>query len=439
MNKKKDRKPRIGSGLLSLGLIALIFFAAQGCGTNKITLAANPAGSANLSGSGRYEDGQEVTISALPADGWEFAYWSQDGEIISETSQYTFTVQGGINMIAHLKPVQYAITALAQGNGSVVYPDGALHGHEIAVKAVPESGYRFVYWTEEGEVVSTEAEYSFAANANRQLTAVFLPEQFVAGIEVEGEGVVEESWTTEPVITVALKAIPRAGYEFFGWVDLETDQEVETNTVFSFAWSGPRKLLARFRKELVSVDGGSLTAVVGKQTTIGRYEPEDLVVLPTEYSRENKRVRREVAEALALMYHAAQADGVKILVHSAYRSYDTQYGLFYRYAETTGVLAAERYSARPGQSEHQLGTAVDFGGTSKDYSSAFFNTAQGTWLFNNAHKFGFALSYPKDSEAITGYIYEPWHYRYVGVDLAVEWKDSGQTLIEFLSNLNQAN
>jgi len=213
-------------------------------------------------------------------------------------------------------------------------------------------------------------------------------------------------------------------------------QEIGTNTVLSVALKGPRELMARFRKELVLVDGNSLTAVVGKQTTLGKFAPDDLVLVPSSYSRNEKWVRKDVAVALELMYQAAKFDGVAIYVDSAYRAYDAQHRIFYNYVTTHGLSEAERFSARRGQSEHQLGTAVDFGGTSVNYKAAFFDTAPGTWLHNNAHEFGFALSYPKDSEDITGYIYEPWHYRYIGVELALEWKDSGLPLIEFLKTKN---
>ncbi|NLA46732.1 MAG: M15 family metallopeptidase, partial [Firmicutes bacterium] len=99
--------------------------------------------------------------------------------------------------------------------------------------------------------------------------------------------------------------------------------------------------------------------------------------------------------------------------------------------------AANRFSARPGQSEHQLGTTVDFGGTSADWTTGFANTKQGKWLLNNAHLYGFALSYPEGKESVTGYIYEPWHFRYIGVAVAKEWKESGLVLCEFLKTKPQ--
>ena len=142
-----------------------------------------------------------------------------------------------------------------------------------------------------------------------------------------GDGEVVETWSLEPA-RVTLKAVPREGYEFFGWVDMDTEQEIETEAVLSFAWKGGRRLMARFRPQLVHVDGDSLMAVVSKQTTIGQYAPDDLVYLPADYSSGKARLRREAAEALDKMYRAALADGVKLYVVSAYRDYQKQTNLF---------------------------------------------------------------------------------------------------------------
>ena len=425
---------------LLLGIICMTALLVTGCDAVHVILSSEPGQAAELVGAGAYTAGQEVTVSAMPEPGWEFVGWTQGGQVVAETTEYTFIVQRKTKLTANLRPLEYAVSAFAQGQGNFLYSqEPARHGREYTITAVPERGYRFVCWTEKGEVVSTEAEYTFTAAGDRDLTAMFLPEDYKVDLEIDEGGQVVETWSLQPAAQVTLEAIPREGYEFFGWVDQQTQQEVAAQEVFSFICEGRRSLLARFRKELVSADGGSLTAVVGKQTTIGEYAPADLVELPSHLSVKKRRVRSQVADALEIMAQAAQADGVQLNVDSGYRSYSTQHDLFYRYAKRDGVLAAERYSARPGQSEHQLGTVVDFGGTNRDYSDAFADTSQGKWLLANAYKFGFALSYPKGCEGITGYKYEPWHYRFIGVDLALAWKESGLTLIEFLQMKNQAD
>ena len=423
--------------LIAIGMTSLLL---AGCNSVQVVLTLEPSQAGQLTGAGAYSAGQEVTVIAEQESGWEFVSWTQGGQVVSETNEYTFVIKKNTELKANFRPVEYSVSALAQGGGNCLFSEQpAIHGKEYTITAVPKKGYRFVCWTEKGQVVSTELEYTFTAAGNRDLMALFLPADYRVDLQVDDGGHVVETWSLTPAAQVTLEAVPQAGYEFFGWVDLKTRQEVATKAVFSFICEGRRSLLARFRKELLPADGGSLIAVVGKQTTIGKYAPDDLVELSPELSVKKRRVRRQVADALAVMAQAAQAEGVHINVDSGYRSFDTQHNLFYRYAKNEGVLEAERSSARPGQSEHQLGTAVDFGGTNRDYTDAFADTSQGKWLLKNAYKYGFALSYPRGKEKITGYIYEPWHYRYIGVELALEWKESGLTLIEFLQLKNQAN
>ena len=188
-------------------------------------------------------------------------------------------------------------------------------------------------------------------------------------------------------------------------------------------------------------DGDYILALVTKETKLkSDYEPADLIEIPGYLSispDRNFMLRQVALEPLKALWHNAKKDGVILRVRSAYRSYQTQEQLFNDYAGRHGEEEANRFSARPGQSEHQLGTTVDFGGTEVDLTANFADTSQGKWLSKNAHYFGFAMSYPEGKEHITGYIYEPWHYRYIGVDKAVEWKESGLVLSEYLKGKDQ--
>lgn len=145
------------------------------------------------------------------------------------------------------------------------------------------------------------------------------------------------------------------------------------------------------------------------------YAPKNLKKLvPNNYyniNRSDLSLRPDVEENLKVMAKAAQEDGITLLVSSTYRSYDYQAKLFQRWVEIDGLKEAERESARPGTSQHQLGSAIDFGSITND----FINTKQGKWLFNNAHKYGWSLSFPQEYEDITGYRYECWHYRFIGI------------------------
>ncbi len=147
------------------------------------------------------------------------------------------------------------------------------------------------------------------------------------------------------------------------------------------------------------------------------FVPGDLVLLeelpgPLVVNREGMLLERRAAEALAGMAEAAAGEGVILDVSSAYRSYDYQKGLFDRHVAQLGMEEASRVSARPGHSQHQLGTAVDFG----SITLPFADTAAGRWLAQEAWRFGFSLSYPEGAEEITGYSYEPWHFRYLGTE-----------------------
>jgi LAS superfamily LD-carboxypeptidase LdcB len=189
----------------------------------------------------------------------------------------------------------------------------------------------------------------------------------------------------------------------------------------------------------VVADGDYLLALVTKDTTLrSDYEPVDLVPVPDYMHRSRPmQLRQEAMENLEELWSAAEQEGVILHIISAYRSFSYQEGLFQSYADKYGVNAANRFSARPGQSEHQLGTVVDFGGTTVDLKAEFADTDQGRWLVDHAHYYGFALSYPRGGEATTGYIFEPWHYRYIGREAAVQWKDSGKILQEFLQEKPQ--
>lgn len=143
----------------------------------------------------------------------------------------------------------------------------------------------------------------------------------------------------------------------------------------------------------------------------------------------------EAAAAFRAMADAAKQDGISLRSVSAYRSYQTQQGLYQHYVSIDGKANAERYSARPGYSEHQTGLALDINTAS--ISAHFENTAEYAWLLANCARFGFLLRYPKEKESITGYRYEPWHYRYVGQDIARTCMDQGLTYEEYLAAQTQ--
>jgi D-alanyl-D-alanine carboxypeptidase len=146
-------------------------------------------------------------------------------------------------------------------------------------------------------------------------------------------------------------------------------------------------------------------------------------------------VRRELIEDLTALRKAALAHGTPLGVVAAFRSYDSQRSLFERRTRELGRDQALAKTARPGHSEHQLGTAVDFKSAGqRDVTENWDRTATGKWVTENAWRFGFIQSYPKGLEGVTCYGNEPWHYRYFGQTLAARIHTSGLTVREFLWN-----
>lgn len=145
------------------------------------------------------------------------------------------------------------------------------------------------------------------------------------------------------------------------------------------------------------------------------WEPSDLRLLDKSgisVARSGLKLRAPALAALQEMNKKALTEGITLLVSSAYRSYAYQKEVFARNVKEMGEAEASRVSARPGSSQHQLGTALDFGSITNDFAK----TKAGIWLAANAGKFGFSLSYPQGMEQLTGYQWESWHYRYIGKD-----------------------
>ena len=169
-----------------------------------------------------------------------------------------------------------------------------------------------------------------------------------------------------------------------------------------------------------------LTILVNKYHKLpDDYEPNDLVAL--SYSN-NYYLRKEAAEAFEKLTNAGILDGVIFYPFSPYRSYKTQEVLYNRYVARDGIEAADTYSARPGFSEHQLGLAVDVrSSTLSDNLTA----EHYEWMLDNSYKYGFIVRYPKGKQHITQFMEEPWHLRYLGVELATKVHNSGLTYDEY--------
>lgn len=212
--------------------------------------------------------------------------------------------------------------------------------------------------------------------------------------------------------------------------DTETDKQSQTT----------EDSATGFDKTLFKLDEpGSPWWVVNKKRPLPKgYIPPDLIVpdvkLRLNASAEQMQFSQLATPALIEMFEAATRNNVVLIFGSGYRSEALQRQFYNSYVAQDGIAAADRYSARPGTSEHQTGLSFDATANSGacHLEKCFADTPEGKWLAENSYKYGFIIRYVEGKEAITGYDYEPWHMRYVGKELSMEMHRSGiQTLEEF--------
>jgi len=225
-----------------------------------------------------------------------------------------------------------------------------------------------------------------------------------------------------------------------GWIRIEIEggeafihqaflEEEEINTV---TWG-----TGEMEEEMVVISNPEeIEALTNKELSLPPdYEPEDLVQPNVVWGPVSnyRYLRVEAAEALEDLFNSALEEEITLYGRTGYRSYQAQEEIFVNFVNNHGYEEARTFSAKPGQSEHQTGLAMDITSESVDYrlSGDFGDTVEGQWVAENAHNYGFIIRYPRDKEEITGYIYEPWHLRYVGVDLATEIYESGLTMEEY--------
>ena len=192
----------------------------------------------------------------------------------------------------------------------------------------------------------------------------------------------------------------------------------------------------------VDTDPASITVLVNHQYSLPEdYVPEDMISVNVKFicnEKEDKRLmQREAGEALEAMFEAAKEENVFLCAISGYRSYERQNRLYLNNIRVNGESYAKRFSAPPGQSEHQTGLAMDISSASNGYSLDYelADKPEGKWLIENCSEYGFILRYPKYKEEITGYAYEPWHFRYVGKRLAEYLTMNDLTLDEYYGSV----
>lgn len=211
-----------------------------------------------------------------------------------------------------------------------------------------------------------------------------------------------------------------------------------TATVITNNTTKPAPSPTKQTAEQAAADVKSVTVLVNKQFGLpSSYEPDDLVFVNIPFTfndmMDKRKMRKEAGAAIEQLVASAKKDSVFLAGVSAYRSYATQKSLFTNYVQIDGLEKAKTYSAEPGHSEHETGLAIDLAGSDGKCAAqdCFAATKEAKWIAEHAAEFGFIVRYPRGKEAITGYQYEPWHIRYVGVKFAKELSDKGLTLEEY--------
>lgn len=188
--------------------------------------------------------------------------------------------------------------------------------------------------------------------------------------------------------------------------------------------------------DLLKKDNGDVLVLVNKLHAVSKYyEPTDMVAINGSYTtNQGLEMKEDAYKAFKKMRKAARADGIYFKICSAYRTYETQKWLYKNYLNTMGRELRDIRSAAPGRSEHHTGYAIDLVTKSTGWTLTqdFAKTDEGKWIKKNCAKYGYIIRYPKGKTDITGYDYEPWHLRYVGVDVAKEITKQGITLEEYL-------
>lgn len=175
-----------------------------------------------------------------------------------------------------------------------------------------------------------------------------------------------------------------------------------------------------------------LLVLVNKTRTLpSDYIPNDLEEIDINYSNHNKYLRREAKQAFENLSKEAKDLGYFIVAVSAYRDYAYQEDLYQGYVVDKGKEYADKCCAKPGHSEHQTGLSLDVMGSNLDYDE-FEASPEFEWMKDHAHLYGFIMRYSKGKEKITGFKYEPWHYRYVGILTATEIYEQQLTLEEYI-------
>lgn len=279
------------------------------------------------------------------------------------------------------------------------------------------------------------------------LSTLLIGSALLTGCEEGGQGQKEGQSLNAPSTSDTSQEVTPDGTED-GTTDSSSsedgEEDTEADSIMALrAQSSLQSTIEQEGDRSVVTNAEAVTVIVNKERSLPEdYEPSDLVEPDVPFSfdgpHEKRHLRKEAAEALEELFAAAEADGIELRAVSGYRSYQRQVAVYNSSVERNGEEYASRVSAKPGYSEHQTGLAIDVSSPSVGnvIEEVFGESEEGKWLAEHAPEYGYVIRYLKDREDVTGYVYEPWHIRYVGKELAPDIAASGLTLEEYFDDAN---
>ncbi|MBR5982409.1 MAG: InlB B-repeat-containing protein [Bacteroidales bacterium] len=238
-----------------------------------ILATANPVAGGTVSGAGNYTHGQTVSLTATANNGYNFVNWTENNTIVSTNANYSFTATSSRTLVANFQIISYSISASANPtNGGTVSGAGNYnHGQNVTLTANANTGYHFVNWTENSSVVSSNAEYTFTANANRTLVANFEINTYIISANANpiAGGTVNGAGDYTHGQTVTLSAVANTGYNFANWT--ENGNTVSTNATYQFTATDSRTLVANFEAITFNISASAYPTEGGTVTGSGNY------------------------------------------------------------------------------------------------------------------------------------------------------------------------
>lgn len=228
----------------------------------------------------------------------------------------------------------------------------------------------------------------------------------------------------------------------FAIYDEVLSQDENYSVTYALQYAKYPNVKSKFYQDIVETPNtNSLLVLVNQNYRLDEfYAPTDFVpveVPVTPYSQVNTNyLRRDAADATELLFSKAQEAGYELTLRTGYISYSVQKNLYNQDVYEMGLEYADKFNSRPGHSEHQTGLAIDITTPSinNELSLEFADTEEGKWVLAHAHEYGFIIRYPENRESEVGYFYEPYHLRYVGVEVATEIFENNWTLEDYILN-----